>query len=292
MRIRFTIAAAAGLFVLAGCSDDSVNDGTAVQLADAALVRYVNAVADTSGFDVRFVDGSIEGSPQYSNITYRQFTPYQRVRPGARNIRIFTNPSTYGNDAAVAQQKHIDTTITFDVNQRYTVISYGFARAGAAVKHRLVVIRDEFPTNLTATQVGVRTIHAAAGVANVDVYVRQSEAATAISGTPTAANVAPLGTTAWVNFTTRPTGGTLVYRWDLAPAGTTTGLTVTPSNALAGVVGTAAANPLAGVQVGRTLLTAIVFGPSVTGSRAPSTAEFLNAGMRFLPDRALDSTEP
>jgi hypothetical protein len=56
-------------------------------------------------------------------------------------------------------------------------------------------------------------------------------------------------------------------------------------------VGTASVNPLAGFQVGRSIVTAIVFGPSVTGSRAPTGGEFNSVGMRFLPDRHLDTTE-
>ena len=76
MRIRYTLAAFAGLSVLMGC-DKSVS-GANTQLQPAAIVRYVNAVNDTSPLDFRFVDGSIEGSPQYANIAFRTFTPYQR----------------------------------------------------------------------------------------------------------------------------------------------------------------------------------------------------------------------
>ncbi len=290
MRIRFFVAASAGLFVLAACGDGNVS-GTEQPLAEAAIVRYINAVPDTSGLDVRFVDGGIEGSPQYSNVVFRTFTPYQRVRPGARNIRIFTNPSLYANDAAVAVQTHIDTTVTFEPNARYTIISYGFSRATASPRHRLVIIRDEVPATLAATQVGARTIHAAAGVGNVDVYVQPSENAVGITGAPTVANVAPLGVSPYVALTVRPVGA-LLYRWALTAAGSLVGLTVTPNTGLPGVVGTAGANPLAGFQVGRTAVTAIVLPPSVVGSRAPQLGDFLNASIRFLPDRALDSTEP
>jgi Domain of unknown function (DUF4397) len=289
MRIRFLSAAAAALALLTGCGDGTV-DPVNTQLQEATLIRYINAVPDTSALDFRFVDGSIEGSPQYSAVGFRTFTVYQRARAGQRTIRVFTNPAPYGNSDLVAQQVHIDTTFTFEPNARYTIISYGFARAGSLPKHRLVIIQDDLPTTLTTAQVGVRTIHAAANVGNVDVYVRNSEAATTISGTPTAANVAPLGATAYLNLAPRPVGP-LLYRWDITAAGSTTPFTVTPSTGLPGVVGTTSANPLAGFQVGRSIVTAIVLGPSVVGSRAPQGGEFLNAAIRFLPDRHLDTTE-
>jgi Domain of unknown function (DUF4397) len=290
MRIRFLSAAAAALGFLTGC--DSTVEPVETQLAEATLIRYVNAVPDTSSFDFRFVDGSIEGSPQFANVPFRTFTAYQRARPGQRQIKIFTNPSAFNNDAAVATQVHIDTTFTFEPNARYTIISYGFSRATSSPRHRLVILRDELPTNLTATQVGVRTIHAAAGVGNVDVYVQNSENAAGVTGAPTAANVAPLGTTAYLSLNSRPTTapGTLTYRWDLTAPGSTTPLTVNPNSGsgLLGVAGTPSANPLAGFQVGRSVITAIVFAPSVTGSRA---TVFAAPGLRFLPDRHLDTTE-
>jgi Domain of unknown function (DUF4397) len=286
MRIRFLSAAAAGLLVLSGCTKD-VNP-VRTQLFDAALIRYVNAVPDTSGLDFRFVDGGIEGSPQYSNVPFRTFTAYQRIRTGTRQIRVFTSPVPYGNDAAVAVQQHVDTTYTFEKDVRYTIISYGFSRTGSLPKENLVIIRDDLPTALTATQVGVRTIHVAPGVGNVDVYVQPSEAAAGVPVTaPNAANVAPLGATAYVNLAPRPVG-TLLYRWDLTTPGSKTALAVNPATGLAGQVGTPSTNPLAGFQVGRSLITAMVFGPSVVGSRA---AVFATAGLRFLPDANLDYTE-
>lgn len=294
MRIRTLFAALSGLVVLTGCDDNNLS-GTDTVLAEAAYIRYVNAVPDTSSLDFRFVDGGIEGSPQYTNVPFRSYTAYQRIRPGARQMKVFTNPNAYNNSAAVAVQTHIDTTFTFEPNARYTIISYGFSRATSTPRHRLVIYRDELPATLTATQVGVRTIHAAAGVGNVDVYVRNSEITpTTISGTPTAANVAPLAATPYLALAARPTGGTLNYRWDVAPAGTTTPVTLSTfdGRGLLGVVGTAAQNPLPGFQVGRTAITVLVVGPSVTGSRAPSTAAFTNASLIVMPDRALDSTEP
>lgn len=289
MRIRSISAVAAGLVVLAGCGGSV--DPVETTLQEAALIRYVNAIPDTSALDFRFVDGSIEGSPQYANVPFRTFTAYQRARAGARNIRVFTNPVAYANDINVATQQHIDTTFTFEPNARYTIISYGFARATAAPRHRLVIIRDDLPTALTPTQVGVRTIHLAAGVGNVDVYVRTSETPAAIAGAPAAANVAPLAATAWLNLAPRPVGP-LLYRWDITAPGSTVPIPLAVNTGLPGVVGTTAANPLAGFQVGRSLVTVLIVPPSVVGSRAPQTAAFLSATALFLPDLALDRTEP
>lgn len=289
MRFRHLSSLIVGATALAACNSDEVS-GVATQLAPAASVRYVNAVGDTSALDFRFVDGDVEGSPQFAGMTFRQFTPYQRARAGTRRLRVFTNPAPYANNIAVAQQQHIDTTFNFEAGKRYTIISYGFARANATPRHRLVITEDVLPTTLAATAVGVRTIHAAAGVGNVDVWVQPSEAAAGVTGAPTAANVAPLAATAYLNLTARPVGN-LLYRWDVAPAGTTTPVTVSPNSGLPGQVGTSAINPLAGFQVGRSVVTAIVFGPSVAGSRAPTGGEFNSVGMRFLPDRHLDTTE-
>lgn len=288
MRIRVTLAALTGLIVLSGCGQTDVS-GVDTQLAEAAIVRFVNAVPDTSGLDFRFVDGGIEGSPQYANVPFRSFTPYQRVRPGTRQMRVFTDPAPYANNIAVATQMHVDTTFTFEPNARYTIISYGFSRTGQAPKERLVILRDEIPTTLTTTQVATRTIHAAPGLGNVDVYVRTSETAAGIAGAPANANVSPGTATSYAAVTARPVG-TLLYRWDVAPAGTTTGITLGTSSGLAGVVGTASANPLPGFQVGRTAVTAVLLPATVTGSRAP--AAFTTATILFMPDKALDITEP
>jgi len=294
MRIRYTLAAFVGLGVLTACDRDVAGVDTVLQ--ESATIRYVNAVPDTSRLDVRFVDGSIEGSPQYSAVVFRTFTPYQRVRPGRRQIKIFTNPNEYGNSAAVAMQEHIDTTFTFEPNARYTIISYGNARLGVAPRHRLVILRDELPATLLPTQIGARTVHAAAGAGNVDVYVRPSEAAPAISGAPTRADVPELGVTGYLPLDARPTGtaaDTLSYRWDITAPGSTTRipLAVSTGRGLLGRVGTAAQNPLAGFQIGRTAMTVIILPRSVAGSRAPQGAAFATPTALFLPDAALDRTE-
>jgi hypothetical protein len=290
MRFRHLSSLIIGAAALTACGSDEVS-GVPTQLAPAAFVRYVNAVGDTSALDFRFVDGEIEGSPQFAGLTFRQFTPYQRARGGTRRLRVFTNPAPYANSIAVAQQQHIDTTFNFEAGKRYTIMSFGFSRTGATPRHRLVITEDVLPTTLAATVVGVRTIHAAAGVGNVDVFVQPSEAPAGITGvSATAANVAPLAATAYLSLNARPVGA-LLYRWDIAPVGATTAVTVSPNNGLPGVAGSASQNPLAGFQVGRSVITAIVFAPSVAGSRAPQGGEFAAVGMRFLPDRHLDTTE-
>ncbi|MBL0937342.1 MAG: DUF4397 domain-containing protein [Gemmatimonadaceae bacterium] len=292
MRFRHLSILLFGAAALAGCNSDEVS-GTRTELEPAALVRYVNAVPDTSALDFRFTDGNVENSPQFPSIAYRQFTVYQRARAGSRRIAVFTNPLPYGSDIAVAQQKHVDTSFNFEAGKRYTIISYGFARATASPRHRLVIIEDVFPTTLAATSVGARTIHAAPAAGPLDVYVQTSESPAGIAGaTPVARNVAALAATPYVTLTSRPVGGALVYRWDLAAAGGTTALAVSPSSGLPGQAGTSSSNPLAGFQIGRSVITAIAFGPSVAGSRAPQGGEYASLGMRFLPDQSLDSTEP
>ncbi len=292
MRFRHLSILLLGAVASVACQTDEVS-GTPTQLEPAALVRYVNAVPDTSALDFRFTDGNVENSPQFPSIAFRQFTVYQRARAGTRRISVFTNPLPYGSDIAVAQQKHVDTSFNFEAGKRYTIMSYGFARASATPRHRLVIIEDVFPTALAATAVGVRTIHAAPAAGPVDVYVQPSETPAGIAGaTPVARNVAALAATPYLTLATRPVGGALVYRWDLTAAGATTALAVSPNSGLPGQAGTASSNPLAGFQIGRSVITAIAFGPSVSGSRAPQGGEFAALGMRFLPDQSLDTTEP
>lgn len=298
MRIRYTLAAIVGLGVLTACDRDVA--GVDTILDESATIRYVNAVPDTGLLDFRFVDGSIEGSPQYAGIQFRTFTPYQRVRPGTRQMKVFTNPNAFGNSAAVAVQTHIDTTFTFEPNARYTIVSFGFSRPGATTRHRLVIYRDEQPTNLSATQVGVRAIHAAAGVGPVDVYVNTSETPAGIAGAPTLANVAERTASGYLPIAARATGASLTYRFDITAPGGTTALPLfnNVGSGLLGLVGTPTRNPLAGFQVGRTFLTAMVFPASVVGSRAPQvvtgsapTLRWGTAEILFLPDGALDTTE-
>lgn len=296
MRFRSLWAALPGAVALAACDNNAGPTATVVR--EAALVRIVNAIPDTSALDFRFIDGIIEGAPQIADVPFRNFTPYQRADPGQRRIRVFTNPLPYGNSIAAATALHVDTTVTLRVNERYTLIAVGNARAGRfdatarPTGTRLLVFTDSLPTTLTDAQVAVRTIHAATGVGNVAIWIQQSEAPAGVTGAPTFASVPFAAASPYINLATRDTTpATALYRWDIALAGTTTPITVTPNSGLRGVRGTPAQNPLAGFQVGQSIITAIVFPRSVAGSRAPQAAEFQNVGIRFLPDRNLVVTE-
>ncbi|HYW31339.1 MAG TPA: hypothetical protein VE869_07515, partial [Gemmatimonas sp.] len=74
MRFRSLVALTGGLLAAGACKDDVT--GVKTELAPAALIRYVNAVPDTSALDFRFVDGDVEQSPQFPGVTFRTFTAY------------------------------------------------------------------------------------------------------------------------------------------------------------------------------------------------------------------------
>ena len=125
---------------LAACEKDT--GGTPTVLPPLAYVRYVNAINDLNILDLRFVD-FVEGSPNFTNVAFRQFTPYQSAYAGTRQLRLFTNPLAYqtgpaGNGAvntaspaeasAIAAQVLRDTTVVLAPNTYYTI--YGVGQSG------------------------------------------------------------------------------------------------------------------------------------------------------------------
>ena len=133
-RLSILLAAAVPL---AACEKDT--GGTPTVLPPLAYVRYVNAVSDLNSLDLRFVD-FVEGSPNFTNVVFRQFTPYQAAYAGTRQLRLFTNPLAYetgpaGNGAvnvaspaegsAIAAQVLRDTTVTLAPNTYYTIYAVG-----------------------------------------------------------------------------------------------------------------------------------------------------------------------
>lgn len=133
---RFSILLAA-MVPLVACEKDT--GGTPTVLPPLAYVRYVNAVSDLNSLDLRFVD-FVEGSPNFTNVAFRQFTPYQAAYAGTRQLRLFTNPLAYqtgpsGNGSinvaspseasAIAAQVLRDTTVVLAPNTYYTIYALG-----------------------------------------------------------------------------------------------------------------------------------------------------------------------
>jgi hypothetical protein len=135
----------------------------------------------------------------------------------------------------------------------------------------------------------------------VDVYISPEGGAPYAAPTVTLTNVPFLGFSTYRTVPRRPTGGAPgvnSYEWEIAPTGTTP---ATPTidftvdgTARVGVVGTTSVNPNAGVQVGRSVLTAIVFGPtfSARAGAGATPAALAPATVRVLPDRDPPRTAP
>ena len=115
--------------------------GTTAVIPPLAYVRFVNAISDLNSLDLRFVD-LVDGSPNFTNIAFRKFTPYQAAFAGTRQFRLFTNSLAYqtgqsgsatdlatpAEAAAIAAQVLRDTTLTLAANTYYTI--YGVGQSG------------------------------------------------------------------------------------------------------------------------------------------------------------------
>ena len=89
MRVTRIGLALVGALMAVGCDkDDGPFFAPQVPLA---YTRFINAIPDTGAVDFRFID-LLEYSPFAVQLTYRGFTPYQGTAPGARHLKVFTNP--------------------------------------------------------------------------------------------------------------------------------------------------------------------------------------------------------
>ena len=182
MRLTRLTALFVTAIAIAGCSSDKI---TSTSFPPLAGVRWINAVSDTGAIDVRAID-QVEFSPVVNALAYTKGTEAQPVEAKARHFRAFitsTNP-------AITSNPIVDTTITFAANQRYTVLISGAARSKV-----FFVVLDDNPSAAPSGQIAIRTVNASTGA--IDSYVVDSTA-TAVSGTPTAANVAPHAASSYV----------------------------------------------------------------------------------------------
>ena len=250
----------------------------------AALVRFVNAVVDTGTVDLRFVD-QVENLPTFQGVAFRATSGgYQRVIPGARVARVFPN----SNDPLFASLRLVDTTITLEVNKRYTLVYAGAARGN---QDRLAVIEDpaELPAP-AAGSIGVKTLHAVRGTANVDVYVGNAENDPIVTPVARTNNVAYLAASPYVTVPART--GTGLYEFSVAPAGTTpASFSATPNQpGAASTIPTVGPQP--GVRIAGSVLTALLLAGAVAGSPAAAGSStnpgLLQPTVLLLVDKTLD----
>jgi len=263
-RVLLTGVVLAGL---AACDSDPVSKEVAPE--PFASVRWVNAVPDTVAMDYRIVDYPSNASEP--NLAFRASSGnWRNLPPGPHHIRVFfTNTTEAGTDVSVVSQVFVDTTFVFEVGKKYTILHYGFAKAGASPKQRLILIPEELPS-VASGNVALRSINAAPALGPVDVYAIATDTlvGAAVSGTPIAANLAPAGVSSWVNKPVVTTGSYRVAA--TAPSSTAllvealapVGAPAVPSTTVSGVV-SQPLDAIAGTQQSQSAMTAVVFGPQV-----------------------------
>jgi uncharacterized protein DUF4397 len=287
--LRCMAICAAAVAVL-GCKKDA----TFVEpLPDYAAIHWLNAVPDTGQQDIRVIDivsnaGLFDANFRGSNMFYYP------IESGARTVRIFNSSA----DITIASQVLSTTTVTTTVGQGYTFIHAGFARTGQTPARTVLVIPDN-PTAPAAGEVGVRFIHAAAGLGNLDFnVVRHASDTLTLPATPLRGNVA-FGTATTYSgvkadsmrvFHPRALVDSIVFydtlRVVATAAGTTTPIlfsTVLPfgsPNTINQVV-----QPIAGAALAGSVITTVAVPRSVAGSKAEPPVLATPAGIVFVDRR-------
>jgi uncharacterized protein DUF4397 len=267
MQFNRMLLATFSVVAVAACSDDPVSK--LVTPAPFSSIRWVNAVADTVAMDYRIVDYPSNASEP--NLAFGASSGnWRNLPPGAHHIKVFfTNTTAAGTNVSVVSQVFVDTTLTFEEGKKYTILHYGFAKAGASPKQQLVVIEDVPPTP-SAGQIALRAINAAPALGTIDLYAMPAAATGgATSGGATFPDLAPGAIAGWIGLNAVTTGSYRVA--GTAPASTAAlvdalapvGAPAVPSTTVAGVT-SQPVDPIAGTQQPLSDLTAVVFGPRVS----------------------------
>jgi hypothetical protein len=258
------------------CSDpDKI---VATEVIPTAGVRFINAVPDTNAMDFRFID-IVENSAHYKigfrngpatsgGVTASAQIEYKNTRAGSRHLRIFLNDTT----AAVASTVLKDTVLTIEAGKLYTAMMWGNARSGG-----MNFVFLEEPVIDPAANVGLRLWNATNAAVDGRAY-----ASTGVLPAAVTWSVPAYSKSAWVPFPPAQ------IRFNVQPVGG--GASVVPEAlALIGAAASSSAGTttldiegLPGTTQAGSDVTAIIFPPSVAGSKATS---FAAAGMTFMWDR-------
>lgn len=259
---RIFLAVSAALALVA-CNNDPVSREVAPE--PSAQVRWVNAVSDTVAMDYRFV--TYPSNASQASLSFRANSGnWRRIPAGTHRVRVFfTTNTAAGAEPSIVSQVFVDTTFSLEAEKKYTILHYGFTKASATPKHRLVLIEDVLPT-VPAGQIAIRAINAAPALGTVDIFASLATAiGGATTGTAALTNVAPGAVTSWTNFPVAT--GTSSYRVAATAPGSTVALAdlLAPpgSAAVAGTATTATLDAVAGTRQGTSALTVVIFGPQV-----------------------------
>ncbi|MBI2407629.1 MAG: DUF4397 domain-containing protein [Gemmatimonadetes bacterium] len=242
-----------------GCStDDGALTATAAK-PPLAYVRYVNALPDTQNTTVRWID-YLEFTPQsFADVPYRGVGQglYQGLKAGSRQFRIFNSDavdfSTAGNTAVLSEQ-----TLTFEANKYYTILFTGYARNGSK---KVVLLEDAVPS--PGSNIAVRVLNANTGLGSIDAY-KTAGVGDAITGSPAFAAVAEQKYSAYI------TAAPAAFAIRATAAGNAANILASGA-APAGKTGSTSEDPIGGAGVAGTVMTAMVFPASVSGSKAASS---------------------
>ena len=266
------------LSAASACHGDPVPPSPVIPLAS---IHFVHAVPDTAKIDFRVVD--IVSNAGLFGAQFRDATLfYVAIEAGTRRLRVLYDTT----DVVIAQTVFSDTQYTYMQDQSYTFIEAGFARPGATPSRAVWIVSDN-AADPGAGNVGVRVIHAGAGLANMDVFLIRHQADTLALPAPRATNVAygAVGTYLAVPAGTQ----TQTLRVVFTATGTTTPIVANVALP-AGTAGTPTTNPIAGATLAGSVMTAVFVPRSVPGSKAP--AAFTTPSAVVLVDRRPPDTAP
>ena len=255
-----------------GCSRDAT---FTEPIPPLAAIHWVEAIPDSMPEDMRVID--IVSNAGLYGASFRSANMfYQGIESGDRQIRIF-NHST---DVTIAQQVLVDTTISFASTDSITFVHMGFARTGATPSRQVRLFTDKAPPP-GANNVGVRVIHAGAGMGGLDVFLIRRQADTLSLGSPLTQNLA-YGAVSTYTAVLADTGAQAL-RMIVTATGTTTPILANvplPTGIPADTVNKS--NPVPGARIVGSVMTAIIVPPSVAGSQATT---FTKPGAVILVDR-------
>jgi len=277
---RFSVFGVLVVGVAAGCKKDATFQEP---IPPQAALHWVNAVPDTGVLDIRPID--IITNAALMDAPFRgahQF--YQGIDAGTRRIRAFLS----SGDPAITGVPILDTTVSLTADNSYSLIYAGFARTGSNPGRAMWLVPDA-PTAPGANQVGIRILHAGAGIGNVDINVTR-RAADTLPDAPLVGNAAYKSVSNYFAFV-RDTITADSLRVVVTAAGTKTpvlfSLRLPP-----GTVGDSTVNPIPGVRLAGSVFTAVIVPASVVGSGAPQGGAFAAPSAVFLNDRRPPNTIP